>query len=267
MTKHGTVAEKPFPARSKKEVATDTGTDSSIGEDDTDPLLTYPDKSKRWSGMCHAHIRGRSVHLDLRFQISKDLLVGWTLFIPKGLSRQLEKYAEALQLFNLEIRAIVSEMLSNPLKKFNCSPKQPEPIEWASYKGRVEPGSVGATRFEAGDFIIIDTFEVQYGAQKSYYHEYFCDGKLFKGRLVFRLLENRAEWKKTDEGLMTWMMFNALRTPMPYVLSARGAEAVDPALRSICSAPQHPCENSRTVPFLAHQGYSPKKSGKRPPRV
>ena len=81
-----------------------------------------------------------------------------------------------------------------------------------------------ATRFEAGDFIIIDTFEVQFGAQKSYYHEYFCDGKLFKGRLVFRLLENRAEWKKTDEGLMTWMMFNALRTPTPYVLSTRAVQ-------------------------------------------
>jgi hypothetical protein len=74
---------------------------------------------------------------------------------------------------------------------------------------------VGATRFEAGDFIIIDSFEVQFGAQKSYYHEYFCDGKLFKGRLIFRLLENRTEWKKTDEGLMTWMMFNALRSPTP----------------------------------------------------
>ena len=83
---------------------------------------------------------------------------------------------------------------------------------------------MGATRFEAGDFIILDTFEVQFGAQKSYYHEYFCDGKLFKGRLVFRLLENRKEWKKTDEGLMTWMMFNALKSPLPYVLSTRAVQ-------------------------------------------
>ncbi len=45
--------------------------------------------------------------------------------------------------------------------------------------------------------------------------------QVFKGRLVFRLLENRAEWKKTDEGLMTWMMFNALKSPLPYVLSTR----------------------------------------------
>ena len=221
---HGTIAEKPFPARYKKDASTETSADSSISEDGTDPLLTYPDESKHWRGMCHAHIRGRSVHLDLRFQISKDLLVGWTLFIPKGLSKQPANYSEAVQLFNSEIRAIVSETLSNPLKKFNCSPKQPEPIEWASYKGRVEPGSVGATRFEAGDFIILDTFEVQFGAQKSYYHEYFCDGKLFKGRLVFRLLENRKEWKKTDEGLMTWMMFNALKSPLPYVLSTRAVQ-------------------------------------------
>ncbi|MGC9445036.1 MAG: hypothetical protein ACP5E9_08965, partial [Candidatus Methanospirareceae archaeon] len=61
----------------------------------------------------------------------------------------------------------------------------------------VEPGHVGATKNEPGFFYIIDTFEVQYGAQKSYFHEYFCDGKLFNGRVVFRLLENKEEWKKT----------------------------------------------------------------------
>jgi hypothetical protein len=40
-------------------------------------------------------------------------------------------------------------------------------------------------------------------------------------RISQELLENRAEWKKTDEGLMTLMMFNALRLPMLYVLSTR----------------------------------------------
>jgi hypothetical protein len=35
------------------------------------------------------------------------------------------------------------------------------------------------------------------------------------------LLENKAEWQKTGEGLMTWIMFHALRSPTPYVLSNR----------------------------------------------
>jgi len=178
----------------------------------------------KWKGMCHAHIRGRSVHLDFRLQISKDLLVGWTLYIPKGLSKTPESYLESVELFRKEIEPIVKETLSNPSEKFNCGPKAPEPIEWATYEGRVEPSAIGATKNEYGDFIIIDEFEVQFGAQKAYFHEYFCDGKIFNGRIVFRLLENRKEWKKTDEGLMTWMAFNALTSPSPYAISARAVK-------------------------------------------
>ena len=196
--------------------------DSGNVVDDTDPYLVYPDETKKWKGMCHSHIRGRSVHLDFRLQISKDYMIGWTLYIPKGLSKDPETFAEAKALNEKEIMPIVRETMSNSTKKFNCGPKEElPPIEWATYKGTVQPGVIGATKHEHGHFIIIDSFEVQYGASKTYFHEYFCDGKIFKGRIVFRLLKNKKEWKKTDEGLMTWMMFNALKSPTPYVLSTR----------------------------------------------
>jgi len=89
----------------------------------------------------------------------------------------------------------------------------------------VQPWHIGATRNEPAFFYIIDAFEVQFGTQKSHFHKYFCDGSLFNGRLVFRLLQNKAEWKRTGEGLiMTWMMFRALRSPTPYVLSNRAVQ-------------------------------------------
>jgi|GEM_PF-968576 len=207
----GTVKEKEWPRR-------------YANLDGADPCLTYPDESKHWKGMVHCHGRGRSVHLDFRTQIDDQYATGWTLYIPRGLSKTPETFAEFKELVDAEILPLVKATLSNPQKKFNCGKKAPEPIEWLSYSGMVEPGHIGATKNEAGFFYIIDTFEVQFGAQKSYFHEYFCDGKLFNGRVVFRLLENKAEWKKTDEGLMTWMMFIATESPTPYVISERAVE-------------------------------------------
>jgi hypothetical protein len=174
--------------------------------------------------MVHCHGRGKSVHLDFRCQMNGEFATGWTLFIPKGLSKTPESFAEFKQLVDAEIIPMVKGTLSNPLKKFNVGKKAPEPIEWLTYSGMVQPGHVGATRNEPGFLYILDSFEVQFGAQKSYFHEYFCNGKLFKGRLVFRLLKNREEWKKTDEGLMTWMAFTAIKSPTPYVLSTRAVK-------------------------------------------
>jgi hypothetical protein len=195
--------------------------DSGNGFDNANPYLIYPDESKKWKGMVHSHIRGKSVHLYFLLQISKDYMVSWTLYIPKGLSKDPETFAEAKALNEKEIMPIVRETMSNPLKKFNTGKKEPEPIEWATYEGTVKPGGVGATKHEHGHFIIIDSFDVQFGASKSYFHEYFCDGKIFNGRIVFRLLENKEEWKRTDEGVLTWFCFNALKSPTPYVISTR----------------------------------------------
>ena len=195
-------------------------------QDAIDPYLTYPDHDKKYKGMVHSHIRGRSVHLDMRLQISKDHMLGWTLYIPKGLSKDPETFAEAKALNEKEIMPIVRETMSDSTKKFNCGPKDGlPPIEWATYEGTVQPGAIGATKHEHGHFIIVDSFEVQFGASKPYFHEYFLDGKIFKGRIIFRQLKNKKEWKRTDQGeVLTWFCFNALQTPTAYVLSTRAIE-------------------------------------------
>lgn len=192
---------------------------SSI-ELDTDVYMSPPDEDKTWLGMLHIHGRGKSVHGDLRFEVSKDYAIGWTLYIPKGLSKVPESYSEFVELVKKEIMPVIDAKLKDPTKRFNCGKKEPEPVEWLDYKGMVEPGEVGATKNEPGFFYIADRFNVEFGTQKPHYHEYFCNGNLFKGRFCIRLLENKEEWKKTGEGLMTWMAV-ATKDKTPYVISRR----------------------------------------------
>ena len=187
--------------------------------DYSDVYLKIPDESKTYNYVIHAHARGRSVHLDLRIQFSDKYLIGYTLFVPKGFSRDATSFEDAKELYNKEIKPIVDDKFHNPLTKFNCKLKQVEPIEWLTAEGWVEPGEIGATKKEAGQFIIVDKGTVQYGAQKSQYHEYFFDGKLLNGKFSFRELENKSEWKKTPEGYFTWMGFPS-NSP-PYMLTLR----------------------------------------------
>jgi hypothetical protein len=187
---------------------------------DADEYMSPPDETRTWLGMLHIHGRGKSVHGDLRFEMSKSWAIGWTLYIPKGLSKVPGSYSEFVELVEKEIMPVVEAKLKDPTKRFNCSKKQPEPVEWLDYKGMVEPGGIGATKNEPGFFYIADRFDVEYGAQKPHYHEYFCNGKLISGRFCISLLENKKEWKRTDEGLMTWMAV-AAKDKTPYVLSGR----------------------------------------------
>ena len=187
---------------------------------DADEYMSPPDEDKTWLGMLHIHGRGKSVHGDLRFAVSKSWAIGWTLYIPKGLSKVPGSYTEFVELVKKEIMPIVEAKLKDPTKRFNCGKKQPEPVEWLDYKGMVEPGEIGATKNEPGFFYIADRFDVEFGAQKPHYHEYFCNGNLFKGRFCVRLLENKEEWKRTGEGLMTWMAV-ATKEQTPYVISRR----------------------------------------------
>jgi hypothetical protein len=145
----GSVAEKTFPKR--------------YLVNDVDQYNFVPSETKIWKGMAHLHIRGTSVHLDLRLQISDSELSGWTLFIPKGLSRAATSISDAKDLVNREIVPLIKETLANPLKKFNGTTKLLEPIEWASFESEVEKGGVGATKNNEGFLVIIDEFQVQFG--------------------------------------------------------------------------------------------------------
>jgi hypothetical protein len=177
--------------------------------------MSAPDEGKTWLGMLHIHGRGKSVHGDLRFEVSKSWAIGWTLYIPKGLSKVPGTYGEFVELVQKEIMPVIEAKLKDPTQRFTCGKKEPEPSEWLDYRGMVQPGEVGATKNEPGFFYIVDRFDVEFGAQKPHYHEYFCNGDLIKGRFCIRLLENKEEWKRTGEGLMTWMAVAAMKNKVP----------------------------------------------------
>lgn len=193
---------------------------------DADPYMTLPDENTKLLGMCHIHGYGKSVHADLRFQVTSDYGVKWTLHIPKGLSKVAESFKEFKELVDKEIIPIVKNKLEDPRQKFNCGKAEPCPVKWLDFQGMVSKGGVGATKNEAGFFYIIDRFDVEFGAAKSHFHEYFCSGhgRLFKGRIVMTLLENKESWKRTGEGLMTWMCSAALTEKTPYVISSRAVK-------------------------------------------
>jgi hypothetical protein len=69
------------------------------------------------------------VHPDLRAQRNAQYATGWTLYIPKGLPKTPESFAEFKQLVDAEIIPLVKETLSNPRKRFNCGKKAPEQLE------------------------------------------------------------------------------------------------------------------------------------------
>jgi len=168
-----------------------------------DPYVRLPpDPNAPQPYMLHLHARGASVHGDLRFRLTKDLLVGWTMAVQMpGALPDIESVAQLRQLSKDPSRWKVNfttgqfrkrQVRGGTVRKtaILCFEKAPEPIEWMKVEGRVEPGSVGATSGEAGVFYIADKGVMAYGAQKPWSHEYFLWGGhgLAPGRYLLRAL-------------------------------------------------------------------------------
>ena len=192
--------------------------------------LFYPDENKTWKWVLQWHSRGKSCHGDLRLQIDPDRLIGWTLNLIKGIPSEPKNYAQALGMVNKVLGENI-KLLLDPNKKIVTEEKMLEPINWLTIdKASFPAGTVGATKNKMGFMGIIDNGTVEFGATKSYYHEYFLKGTKISGKLVIRQLPN--VWKKisadsdepskTGEGYTVWMSFFA--DPDPYVLSKRAVK-------------------------------------------
>jgi len=105
------------------------------------------------------------------------------------------------------------------VEKIWATRKQDEPLEWLYVEGVYPPREIepvpGGTRFWPGVFVLVDKGTVEYGTQKSYFKEFFFNGKVLKGRYVFRLVNRNGRlqwlfWKTDDE--------------IPYVVSKRAVE-------------------------------------------
>jgi len=216
-------------------------------EKQADPYMEYLPEDKRHDYMMHAHYRGKGAHLDLRFQgPEKKYLIGWTISAqnPGVITDSVETLSAARKWFeNPEAWKIDFEKGRVKLRQVRggqvrpaqlyASRKAKEPLPWMKFEGRVEPGEVGATRYEYGVFLIVEGGMIQTGAQKPYFHEYFLNGKIFKGRIAFRLL-GRLE-KQARDILPVGVEAEDFRDPYfwsliqpvdqrPYVLSREAAE-------------------------------------------
>lgn len=176
--------------------------------------LRYPSEEKRWKFVLQLHLRGKSVHGDLRMQISPEVLVGYTLNWVKKVPRDATSLSDAKQI----IKPLLSQawkILNNPLTKIVTELKKSEPVEWQTVEAEFPEGSVGASRFKKGYMVIVDKGEVEFGALKTSFREYFFHGEHMPPELTMRQLPNiwkqkslhEGEVSKTGKGYTVWMTF------------------------------------------------------------
>jgi len=176
-----------------------------------DPFLEYPDESKSYRFVAQHHWRGKSVHLDLRFE-ANDHLVGWTV---------MEQPDDAVDepVLTLEDAKRMEDKLNWKLLKQNekvlVAKKAKQPKDWLKVEGVVPKGGIGSTREFPGVFLIIDSGKVEFGAQKSDFHEYFLHGKKLKGRFVVRLIPENQRASRSPFIWIAWFP----EDQTPYVLS------------------------------------------------
>ena len=147
----------------------------------------------------------------------------------KKLRRQLSLKTQDLSMGQLktllnELWAEETEpILKDPNQKILTQRKAVEPHAWLTYSGEVPAGAVGATAEMEGHFVIMDQGTIQFGAQKSYFHEYFIDGKRIKNkRIVIRRLPTRKEWGVKES--FAWLTFFTKPGERPYAISNRAVK-------------------------------------------
>lgn len=135
------------------------------------PYMEYP-SIKNCRFVMQFHWRGKSVHIDWRMVVN-DHLVGWTILNPYGKGTPEISTLEAAKSFFGSHKGEVMFRADNPNVGRRAETKAKQPKEWVKAQGIVKPGGVGATRFEVGVLHIFNEGQVIFGAQKSYFHEYF----------------------------------------------------------------------------------------------
>jgi hypothetical protein len=197
-----------------------------------DPHLDWPAKPGKRTAVLQLHFRGASVHGDFRFSVRDQHLAGWTLSIQrKDKVSEVDTVEEAKKLaskFSIQ-GSEFNKPMELPNRVFAVGKKR-QPSEWLSIGDtKLEPGSVGATRFEPGVFAEVATPKVEFGIQTGHSHEYFVTGDpRFSGLLFFRLLEGKGPADQDDEEVtpagQTFWTAGFTKSKLPGVLKHRAIE-------------------------------------------
>lgn len=168
------------------------------------PVLDTPPKDKAYKFVLQEHIRGKSSHLDIRFEVNSHL-IGFTLDDPG-------RVGDPLRFKNDASYSTAHKVLAQA--------KSRQPKDWLTVKGIIEPGEVGATKNLPAKFKILDKGKYEMGSQKANFLEVWLHGKEYKGRFVFRKLPKPSDSKKAGKTPFVWFAWKP-ELQRPYVLSRR----------------------------------------------
>jgi len=180
---------------------------------------TYPDENKKYDFVVDHHHRGQSVHADFRLDAGLGKLLGWTIndSKPDAVKEPVTTLAEAkaidIGLTNFKIDWNTGDWETRSAaesdKKISVSilseQKQPEPMQMLTFEGVIPENNVGSTTNFPGVILIIDKGNLEFGAQRQDFHEYFVHGQALNYRVIYRKLD--LPQRKSAE-LLRWLCEN-----------------------------------------------------------
>lgn len=157
------------------------------------------DLKKTYRYIVQHHIRGNSVHTDLRMEVN-DHLIGWTLDTPGStVDPKHDKFlnpvtaSQGINYQNLAERKLI------------------QPKVWLTVKGEVPAGGIGATAHKAAELRIVSSGTVKFGVQKHDFHEYFLypdkkwnQDSTVKGRWIVAYIPRPTHYTRAGEGKFMW---------------------------------------------------------------
>lgn len=198
--------------------------------------MEYPQKDSKRRFVIQTHKRGRSLHMDFRFQINSHLN-GWSILYPGSVDKTIDwdaiKSGKRRMRAETKARQPTEWLCKRILEELNYDEVEAEKVfemlceQLLTMEGEVKPGGVGATRFEVGFFEIVEKGTYWEGTQKAYFHEYFLKGtKIFKDwtRLVVRGIKARRLDPETKKPTGTMELIWTVLIPIdqtPYCLGRR----------------------------------------------
>ena len=181
------------------------------------------------------HWRGKSLHGDMRFELpDRKALEGYTLAVQAAgeTKEPIDTFEKAKAEDKRDIYKIDYKTGKPEEQKILIFTKANQPLVWLEQEGatkETEPGAPpqpGATRFFPGVFNILDKGYYEPGADKPFFKEYFIDGRIFKGRYVFRKLPSTRNMKDTGKEPFMWFFWKP-EEQTPYILSTRAIRKQD----------------------------------------
>ena len=208
----------------------------------------YPDESKKLRFVSQNHYRGKSCHLDMRFEYKRggdNWLRGFTVThqIADAIKEPVTtmKAAKAADAkpgnWKMDLKTGLikpREMRGGTVRRGDllALPKAAEiPKGWLDEEGVTEKPDpsekppVGATAQYPGVFTILQKGQVEWGVQKPAAKEFFLDGSRWKGRWIFRLIKRKEALppgkEEEDARTGTYLVLMQPEDQTPNVLAAK----------------------------------------------